>query len=74
MITSNNSLNCIPKYKIKVFTCNEEGKILLTKEELEECLQQAYNDGYNDSQVYSPSITYRGNDNFDQVIYCNSTK
>lgn len=44
---------------IKVFTLNENGKIELTKEELEDLLNESYWDGYNSRLwVYeSPLIT-----------------
>lgn len=43
--------------KIKVVSANKDGKIELTKMELENLLNEAYRDGYNDGNCYS-SITY----------------
>lgn len=37
---------------IKVFTTDENGKIILTKEELEQMLQEAYEEGRKTSIVY----------------------
>lgn len=34
--------------KIKVFTLNKEGKIEFTKEQLEQLLNETYNEGYAD--------------------------
>lgn len=49
---------------IKVFTLNENGKIEITKEELEKLLDESYLDGYYASQwcgaepvPYIPTIT-----------------
>lgn len=36
--------------KIKVFTLNKEGKIELTKEQLEQLLNETYSEGYTDGQ------------------------
>lgn len=36
--------------KIKVFTLNKEGKIEFTKEQLEQLLNETYNEGYEDGQ------------------------
>ena len=37
---------------VKVFTTDENGKIILTKEELEQMLQEAYEEGRKTSIVY----------------------
>ena len=34
---------------IKVFTVDKDGKIKLTKDQLEKMLNEAYNDGYHDA-------------------------
>ena len=54
--------------RIKVFTPNENGKIELTKEELENLLNESYRQGWNDKPYYrdyyystSPNITLTGN-------------
>ena len=54
--------------RIKIFTPNENGKIELTKEELENLLNESYRQGWNDKPYYrdyyystSPSITLTGN-------------
>lgn len=53
--------------RIKIFTPNENGKIELTKEELENLLNESYRQGWNDKPYYrdyyystSPSITLTG--------------
>ena len=38
--------------KIKIFTPNENGKIELTKEELESLLNESYRQGWNDKPYY----------------------
>lgn len=43
--------------KIKVVSANKDGKIELTKMELENLLNEAYRDGYSDGNYYS-GITY----------------
>ena len=54
--------------RIKIFTPNENGKIELTKEELENLLNETYRQGWNDKPYYRdyyyssyPSITLTGN-------------
>ena len=41
---------------IKVYKENENGKIELTKEELEELLKESYNEGYNAGKSEIPTI------------------
>ena len=46
---------------IKVFTLNKNGKIELTKKELEQLLNESYWEGYRNKNYWtytSPSITY----------------
>ena len=50
--------------RIKIFTPNENGKIELTKEELENLLNESYKHGWNDKSYYydrywynSPTLT-----------------
>lgn len=50
--------------RIKIFTPNEKGKIELTKEELENILNESYRQGWNDKPYYydrywynSPTLT-----------------
>lgn len=38
--------------RIKIFTPNENGKIELTKEELEKLLNESYQHGWNDKPYY----------------------
>lgn len=54
--------------RIKIFTQNGNGKIELTKEELENILNESYRQGWNDKPYYEgyyysnyPSITLTGN-------------
>lgn len=55
--------------RIKIFTPNENGKIELTKEELENLLNESYRQGWNDKPYYYrdyyystyPNITLTGN-------------
>ena len=53
--------------RIKIFTPNENGKIELTKEELENLLNETYRQGWNDKPYYRdycystyPNITLTG--------------
>ena len=43
---------------IKVFTTNKDGKIELTKEELQKMLNDAYTQGYVDGKGRYETITY----------------
>ena len=54
--------------RIKIFTPNKNGKIELTKEELENLLNESYRQGWNDKPYYRdyyystyPSVTLTGN-------------
>lgn len=38
---------------VKVFTVNKQGKITFTKRELEQVLNEAWNDGYNANYTHS---------------------
>ena len=44
--------------KIRVFTLNSNGKIELTKEELQGMLDESYRDGYNSVTITTPSYPY----------------
>ena len=44
--------------KIRVFTLNSNGKIELTKEELQQMLDESYRDGYNSVTITAPSYPY----------------
>lgn len=44
--------------KIRVFTLNSNGKIELTKEELQQMLDESYHDGYNSVTITTPSYPY----------------
>ena len=44
--------------KIRVFTLNPNGKIELTKEELQQMLDESYRDGYNSVTITTPSYPY----------------
>ena len=44
--------------KIRVFTLNSNGKIELTKEELQQMLDESYRDGYNSVTITTPSYPY----------------
>ena len=44
--------------KIRVFTLNSNGKIELTKEELQEMLDESYRDGHNSVTITTPSYPY----------------
>ena len=41
--------------KIRVFTLNSNGKIELTKEELQQMLDESYHDGCNSVTITTPS-------------------
>lgn len=41
--------------KIRVFTLNDRGKIELTKEELQQMLDESYRDGCNSVTITTPS-------------------
>ena len=44
--------------KIRVFTLNANGKIELTKQELEDLLDEAYRDGRRSATITTPSQPY----------------
>ena len=44
--------------KIRVFTLNSNGKIELTKEELQQMLDESYRDGCNSVTITTPSYPY----------------
>ena len=44
--------------KIRVFTLNPNGKIELTKEELQQMLDESYRDGSNSVTITTPSYPY----------------
>ena len=44
--------------KIRVFTLNPNGKIELTKEELQQMLDESYHDGCNSVTIETPSYPY----------------
>ena len=44
--------------KIRVFTLNPSGKIELTKEELQQMLDESYHDGCNSVTITTPSYPY----------------
>ena len=44
--------------KIRVFTLNSSGKIELTKEELQQMLDESYRDGCNSVTITTPSYPY----------------
>ena len=44
--------------KIRVFTLNDRGKIELTKEELQQMLDESYRDGCNSVTIATPSYPY----------------
>ena len=44
--------------KIRVFTLNSNGKIELTKEELQQMLDESYHDGCNSVTITTPSYPY----------------
>ena len=44
--------------KIRVFTLNSNGKIELTKEELQQMLDESYRDGCNSVTITTPSYLY----------------
>ena len=44
--------------KIRVFTLNSNGKIELTKEELQQMLDESYRDGCNSITITTPSYPY----------------
>ena len=44
--------------KIRVFTLNPNGKIELTKEELQQMLDESYRDGCNSVTIATPSYPY----------------
>ena len=44
--------------KIRVFILNPNGKIELTKEELQQMLDESYRDGHNSVTITTPSYPY----------------
>ena len=46
--------------KIRVFTLNSNGKIELTKEELQQMLDESYRDGCNSVTITTPSYPCNG--------------
>lgn len=46
--------------RIKIFTSNKNGKIELTKEELESLLNEAYKQGWNDKPYYYSGLWGNG--------------
>ena len=44
--------------KIRVFTLNSNGKIELSKEELQQMLDESYRDGCNSVTITTPSYPY----------------
>lgn len=44
--------------KIRVFTLNSNGKIELSKEELQQMLDESYHDGCNSVTITTPSYPY----------------
>ena len=55
--------------KIRVFTLNSNGKIELTKEELQQMLDESYLDGCNSVTITTPSYPYNPYSPF----YCGTT-
>ena len=55
--------------KIRVFTLNSNGKIELTKEELQQMLDESYLDGCNSVTITTPSNPYSPYSPF----YCGTT-
>ena len=55
--------------KIRVFTLNKNGKIELTKEELQQMLDEAYHDGSNSVTITTPSYPYNP---WNGPFYCNT--
>ena len=55
--------------KIRVFTLNSNGKIELTKEELQQMLDESYCDGCNSGTITTPSHPYSPYSPF----YCGTT-
>lgn len=55
--------------KIRVFTLNSKGKIELTKEELQQMLDESYRDGCNSVTITTPSYPYNPYSPF----YCGTT-
>ena len=55
--------------KIRVFTLNSNGKIELTKEELQQMLDESYCDGCNSVTITTPSHPYNPYSPF----YCGTT-
>ena len=55
--------------KIRVFTLNSNGKIELTKEELQQMLDESYLDGCNSVTITTPSYPYSPYSPF----YCGTT-
>ena len=45
--------------KIRVFTLNSNGKIELSKEELQQMLDESYRDGCNSVTITTPSYPYK---------------
>ena len=58
--------------KIRVFTLNSNGKIELTKEELQQMLDESYCDGCNSVTITTPSHPYSPYSPY-SPFYCGTT-
>ena len=58
--------------KIRVFTLNSNGKIELTKEELQQMLDESYHDGCNSVTITTPSYPYSPYSPY-SPFYCGTT-
>ena len=58
--------------KIRVFTLNSNGKIELTKEELQQMLDESYCDGCNSVTITTPSHPYNPYSPY-SPFYCGTT-
>ena len=58
--------------KIRVFTLNSNGKIELTKEELQQMLDESYCDGCNSVTITTPSHPYNPYSPY-SPFYCGPT-
>ena len=59
--------------KIRVFTLNSNGKIELTKEELQEMLDESYRDGHNSVTITTPSYPYNPYNPYKDTFYNRTT-
>lgn len=58
---------------IIVVSSDKDGKIVLTKEELEKYIFEAYEAGKNDANIYAPQLPYNPFSSGGGIIYKNTS-